>query len=480
MRKRGALRAQLLVRSLLLLLAILIGVGVIQYVFMERFLYRNKAEAIHQQIMTTPGEMWLRLADGMRRGREFPVVLLDASSIVLRDRNGELTELSTRADSQDAQNRKPQWIDDNAPLPGRPIPYRLARNEDGIEQLVVTQAIRTFSGSRADIQVSLPTGPLRKDLYRQLAIYFLIALFALLFGALIFLPVIRRTLVPLTNVTDTVERIDAGKLSERLPDMQGQAEIDRLAHSFNRMLGRLEHSFLAEQEAKEQMRRFVADASHELRTPLTSIHGFLEVLLRGAAKQPEQLEQSLRSMFGESKRLGKLVQDLLLLANLDRTPELTTVPTDLNRVLSEMEPQLRVLAQDRTIQFELRSVPALMLDADKIKQVVLNLVHNAVQHTDPAAGRIVMTTSSERDGVTLSIADNGTGIAPEHLARLFDRFYRVDESRSRLHGGTGLGLAITKSIVEHHGGTIQARSEVGRGTVFLVFLPAAVSAAIPP
>ncbi len=480
MRKRGALRSQLLVRSLLLLLAILIGIGVIQYAFMERFLYRNKAEAIHQQIMTTPGEMWIRLADGMRRGREVPVVLLDASSIMLRDRNGELTELSTRADSQDARNRKLQWIDGNSSSSGKPVLYRLARNEEGVEQLVVTQAIRSFSGGRADIQVSLPTGPLRKDLYRQLAIYVAIALFALLFGALIFLPVIRRTLVPLTNVTDTVESIDAGNLSERLPDMQGQAEIDRLAHSFNRMLGRLEQSFLAEQEAKEQMRRFIADASHELRTPLTSIHGFLEVLLRGAAKQPEQLDQSLRSMNGESRRLRKLVQDLLLLANLDRTPELRTAPTDLNQVLTEMEPQLRVLAQDRAVQLDLRPIPTLMLDTDKMKQVVLNLVHNAVQHTDPAAGRIVMKTTSGRDGVTLSIADNGTGIAPEHLARLFDRFYRVDESRSRLHGGTGLGLSITKSIVEHHGGTIQARSEAGQGTVFFVSLPAAVTAVVIP
>jgi len=257
--------------------------------------------------------------------------------------------------------------------------------------------------------------------------------------------------------------------------MQGQAEIDRLAHSFNRMLGRLEQSFLAEQEAKEQMRRFVADASHELRTPLTSIHGFLEVLLRGAAKQPEQLEQSLQSMFGESRRLGKLVQDLLLLANLDRTPELSKTPTDLNQVLAEMEPQLRVLSHNRSVRLDLHPIPTLALDADKMKQVVLNLVHNAVQHTDPEEGRIVIATKSGLDGVTLSVADNGAGIAPEHLAHLFDRFYRIDESRSRIHGGTGLGLAITKSIVEHHGGTIQARSAAGEGSTFLVLLPAAVT-----
>lgn len=476
MSRRGSLRSQLLVRSLLLVLAILVGIGIIQYVFMERFLYRNKAEAIHQHVMTAPGEMWMRLADGMRRGRAIPVLLFDASSIVLRDRNGVLTELYAREDASGAQNRKPQWLDAPSTAFGKQAPYRLAKDDDGVEQLVVTQTIRSLSSGWAEIQVRLPTGPLRAGLYRHLAIYFVIALGVLLIGAAIFLPVIRRTLVPLTNVTDTVEQIDAGNLSERLPDMQGQAEIDRLAQSFNRMLARLERSFLAEQEAKEQMRRFVADASHELRTPLTSIHGFLEVLLRGAAKQPEQLDQSLRSMFGESQRLGKLVQDLLLLANLDRSPELRTTPTDLNRVLTEMEPQLRVLAQDRTIELELRPIPTLALDSDKMKQVVLNLVHNAVHHTDPAAGRIVIATTPEPGGATLSIADNGSGIAPEHLARLFDRFYRIDEARSRQHGGTGLGLAISRSIVERHGGTIQACSEIGQGSEFRVFLPAATVA----
>jgi len=473
--RSGSLRSQLLIRSLLLLLTILIGVGVIQYVWMEQFLYRNKAESIRQQISVMPGEMWQRLAEGVRRGREFPVLLLDSTSIVLRDRDGELTELSTRAGPQDRQADQPQWLGDASQANDRPALYQLAKNRDGKEQLVITQPVRSFNGGRAEIQVSYATGPIRQDLYRQMAIYFVVALFALLIGAIIFLPVIRRALIPLTKVTNTVEQIDAGHLSERLPDMQGQTEIDRLAHSFNHMLERLELSFQAEQEAKEQMRRFIADASHELRTPLTTIHGFVEVLLRGAAKQPQQLEQALLSMFSESKRLSKLVQDLLLLANLDRTPELRTVPTDLNAVLTEMNAQLLVLARERGVRLELQPIPQLPLDVDKMKQVILNLFHNAVQHTDPTTGRIVISTMAAQNSVLLTIADNGRGIDPRHLSRLFDRFYRVDESRSRMHGGTGLGLAITKSIIEHHGGTIEASSAVGHGSQFLVRLPAAAT-----
>lgn len=142
----------------------------------------------------------------------------------------------------------------------------------------------------------------------------------MLIGLLGFLPVLKRALVPLFNMVHTAEQIDAGNLARRFPPHQGQREIDRLAESFNGILERLEASFEAERETKEQMRRFIADASHELRTPLTSIHGFLEVLLRGAANQPDQLHKALKSMHGESERLNKLVHELLLLAKLDRTP----------------------------------------------------------------------------------------------------------------------------------------------------------------
>lgn len=152
-------------------------------------------------------------------------------------------------------------------------------------------------------------------------------------------------------MVDTVKQIDAGNLSERFPTHQGQVEMDRLAASFNGMLERLEVSFEAEKEAKEQMRRFAADASHELRTPLTSIHGFLEVLLRGAYQQPEPLLKALKSMHGESVRINKLVEDLLLLARLDRSPSFQKTEGVLDEMLHEMEPQLRLLAGDRKVTF---------------------------------------------------------------------------------------------------------------------------------
>ena len=197
---------------------------------------------------------------------------------------------------------------------------------------------------------------------------------ALILGLLAFLPVLKKTLVPLSNLVDTVEQIDGGNLTERFPDHQRQLEIDRLSISFNGMLDRLEFSFEAEKEAKEQMRRFIADASSELRTPLTSIHGFLEVLLRGAAHNPDQLQKALNSMYGESERVNKLVEDLLLLAKLDRTPHIELSSGNLDHVLHEMEPQLRVLAGKRAVSFSSQPPYGCLFNTDKMKQVILNLI----------------------------------------------------------------------------------------------------------
>jgi two-component system OmpR family sensor kinase len=278
----------------------------------------------------------------------------------------------------------------------------------------------------------------------------------------------------LSNIVDTVEQIDAGNLAERLPAEQGQTEIDRLAVSFNGMLERLESSFEAEKEAKEQMRRFVADASHELRTPLTSIHGFLEVLLRGAMNQPDKLNKSLNSMLAESERMKKLVQDLLLLAKLDRSPKMEFKEQEFDELLLEMESQLRLLAGNREVLLELTPEQRACMDVDKMKQVILNLFHNAVQHTDPEEGKIELILKPTGQGVELTVKDNGAGIAEEHIPHLFERFYRSDSSRTRRSGaagGAGLGLAITQTLIALHGGTIRVESQMGAGSSFIVWIP---------
>ncbi|MFD0670202.1 sensor histidine kinase [Cohnella sp. GCM10027633] len=472
-----SLRGQLLSRMLLIVAGLLVVIGLFQFVFMERFVYQNKASAIQRQVQSIPGEIWERVNLQMRRGPGEALFFFPASTVAYIDPDGKTrvvsglnpaTEKALEPDSRKLADAL------RAGRSAKPV-YYVKNDPDKGEQLVVLQAVRTFSREIGVVQVTTGTKPMKSELYGQLLLFVGLSALALLGSLLAFLPALRRTLVPLSRMVDTVERIDSGKLNERLADNHGQSEIDRLSHSFNGMLERLEASFLAEQEAKEQMRRFVADASHELRTPLTSIHGFLEVLLRGAAADPAQLDIALKSMFGESKRINKLVHDLLLLARLDRAPQLRLAPAELESVVTEMEPQLRLLAEGRRVELHLAPASPIKLDADKLKQVILNLFHNAVQHTDPEEGVIRLRAESTEHGVTLSVEDNGQGIPEEHLPRLFDRFYRSDASRARASGGAGLGLAISHAIVALHGGSIRVDSRPGEGSVFRVFLPSSPS-----
>jgi len=489
----NSLGIQLLSRTLLILAVLLMLIGLFQYVFMREVIYRNKAESIQSQIMSIPNVAWQQL--GTSAENSFirpPFFFIPEASLAFIDAEGNYSVLSNgpgginppKLDTQEylsilegrpgsGQGPGPKTEPKPKPelKPKSRLNYKVI-NAGGTEQLVVLQPIYTGpEDAFGVIQASTLTGPLKELLIRQLFTFLFLSLVAMLFGLLGFLPILKRTLVPLFNMVDTAEQIDAGNLARRFPTRQGQMEIDRLAESFNGMLERLEASFEAERETKEQMRRFIADASHELRTPLTSIHGFLEVLLRGAANQPEQLHKSLKSMHSESERLTKLVHDLLLLSKLDRAPHIELTEGLLDTVIRDMEPQLRILAGNRRLSLRIEPNIKCKYDEDKMKQVILNLFHNAVQHTDPEKGHIQISLFEKNNGVQLSVQDNGPGISDSHLPHVFDRFFRSDSSRTRKYGGAGLGLSISKSIVNAHGGTISVESREGEGCTFHIRLP---------
>ncbi|MBN3526849.1 sensor histidine kinase [Paenibacillus apiarius] len=487
----GSLRWQLLSRSLLILAVLLVLIGLFQYVFMRQFTYHNKAESLRNQALSIPPEAWRQAGvpvqnNGYRSGWKAvrvrsqdggppPVVFMPGVTIAFIDKNGAYSVLSEWK-SAGAAPRLPDEtynsvLQSNPALRRDGTEYEVVSNADGEEQIVVLHPIQLSGSVKGIVQISARTGPMKEELGRQLLIFIVLAIFALLAGLLTFLPVLKRTLHPLSNMVHAVENVNAGNLDERFSTNQGQQEIDRLAISFNRMLERLRASFEAEKEAKEQMRQFVADASHELRTPLTSIHGFLEVLLRGASQQPEQLEKALHSMYGESERLNHLVRDLLLLAKLDRTPDIALSEGRLDKLIQDMEPQLRLLAGSRHVELELSDPAVCRFDSDKMKQVILNLFYNAVQHTEPDTGIITLELKRTSDAVQLMVKDNGIGIDAKHISYVFDRFYRKDYSRTRKNGGAGLGLSISKSIVESHGGTIHVESQAGKGAAFMIVLP---------
>ncbi|MGY1680764.1 sensor histidine kinase [Geodermatophilus sp. SYSU D01176] len=312
---------------------------------------------------------------------------------------------------------------------------------------------------------------------------------------------VRNSLRPLTEVERTAAAIAAGDLSQRVPAGDDRTEVGRLATALNGMLSRIEHGFRAQQASEEQarasetrMRRFVADASHELRTPLTSIRGFAELYRQGAVGSPEETARLMQRIESEGARMGVLVEDLLQLARLDQQRPLTITPVDLAEVAGDAVHDARAVQPDRPIGLHLdpalSELPVVLGDEARLRQVVGNLVTNALVHTPPTTP-VTVTLSDEpaagdgtADGddggvVVLRVADQGPGMAPEDAARVFERFYRADPSRARTAGGTGLGLAIVSALVAAHGGTVHLDTAPGRGAVFTVRLPRSGPAAAP-
>ncbi|QUL55543.1 HAMP domain-containing histidine kinase [Paenibacillus tritici] len=474
-----SLRKQLLATSLLILSGLLILIGVLQYVLMRNFIYSNRAEAMETQIRSVPYDFFNLPGTVNGTGNRHPgdrrPLLLDAhTTIAIYSPDGSFRDLQeeTLSASPAPRMSSAEYIRLLKLTPDKSTgDYRLITAGDGREHLAVFMKLGRPGAARMLLQMSVETGPLKDVILRQLLIYGALSVAALLAGLLLYLPALRKTLIPLSNMRKSAQIIDAGNLNVRFPVEQGQLEIDQLSQSFNGMLERLEISFQNEREAKEQMRRFAADASHELRTPLTSIYGFLEVLLRGAADNREQLYSALNSMHGEARRINKLVEDLLLLARMDGAPQLRVKHVLLDELIEEMRPQLLVLAGERNVLFDLSGGIRCLVDPDQIKQILLNLFHNAVQHTDAEHGSIHISLHVHGEAAELTVKDNGSGISAEHLPHVFDRFYRSDSSRTRKYGGSGLGLSITQAIAEAHQGEITVSSPPDEGACFKVSLP---------
>jgi two-component system OmpR family sensor kinase len=225
------------------------------------------------------------------------------------------------------------------------------------------------------------------------------------------------------------------------------------------------------------MRQFVADASHELRTPLTTIRGFAELYRQGAASAPEQTADLLRRIEQEAARMGLLVEDLLLLARLDRERPLSLAPVELPVLASDAVEAARVVAPERRVELEIEpgSGPLVVYGDDaRLRQVIGNLMTNALTHTPPEASVTLRLRAEPGNLAVVEVADTGPGLTPDQAERVFERFYRVDAARTRRAGGntgTGLGLAIVAALVRAHHGTVEVTDTPGGGSTFRVRLP---------
>ncbi|GAA3769192.1 sensor histidine kinase [Micromonospora maritima] len=322
--------------------------------------------------------------------------------------------------------------------------------------------------------------------------------------------IVRTSLKPLVEIERTAAAIAGGDLTRRVPDPEeGRAcptsELGRLSRALNAMLAQIEAAFTARaaseaaarsaemgardaaasaqasegraRRSEERMRQFIADASHELRTPLTTIRGFAELYRQGAAREPEQTADLLRRIEDEASRMGLLVEDLLLLARMDRERPIALAPVELPVLASDAVEAARVVDPDRRIELEREpgSGPLVVLGDDaRLRQVIGNLMTNALTHT-PSDAAVTLRLRAETGNVAVvEVADTGPGLTPEQAERVFERFYRVDAARTRRAGGptsTGLGLAIVAALVTAHHGTVEAAETPGGGATFRVRLP---------
>ena len=284
--------------------------------------------------------------------------------------------------------------------------------------------------------------------------------------------VIKVGLRPLATVEATAERIAEGDLTARLPDVKPNTEVGRLVNTLNTMLGRIEESFAARVESESKLRRFVADASHELRTPITAIRGFAELHRQGAVTGDANTKELIGRIEGESKRMGSLVEDLLLLARLDQSREMKAEPVNLSKLVADVVASARAAGPNHKVNFDepVEEIYALG-DNDRIHQVVANLLANSRTHT-PSGTTIDVSIVQSEDGVRIRIADNGPGLSKQDQERIFERFYRADSSRVRQDGeGTGLGLSIVDAVMRAHAGQVSVESELGKGAAFTLFFP---------
>ncbi len=283
--------------------------------------------------------------------------------------------------------------------------------------------------------------------------------------------VVRSSLRGLVDVEEAAAAVAAGDLTRRVPDRDPRTEIGSLAASFNGMVSQVQSAFATRAASEDRLRRFVADASHELRTPLTSIRGFAELYRQGAVTAPEDVGLLLRRIEDEAARMGLLVEDLLALARLDQQRPLHLSDVELPALAADAVHDARAVEPGRRVTIALDGVlPPVRADEARVRQVLANLLGNALQHT-PAGTPVEVRLGAQDEWLVVEVSDQGPGMSTEVAGRVFERFYRADASRTRASGGSGLGLAIVAALVEAHGGRLELDTAPGRGATFRVLLP---------
>ncbi|HEY8735587.1 MAG TPA: HAMP domain-containing sensor histidine kinase [Candidatus Dormibacteraeota bacterium] len=357
-------------------------------------------------------------------------------------------------------------------LRGTPKPYYVASTLDNsTSYLVVLNVIKNGTRSIGLAQLAIPTDDIDRTLRLDREVAIVASLLVLVLALVLSPLIVGRALQPLEQMSRSAAALAAGDYKQRVPEPNTADEIGALAAAFNRMAAGIDQAFEVRRQSEDRMRQFVADASHELRTPLTSIAGYIDVLSRRHDVDLGLLQSSLQTMGQETARMTRLVNDLLMLTRYESRAATNRQPIVLDAWLNETLNEINLGGRGATESRSLESGLAVDADPEALKQVVQNLAQNALKYAPGAEQR--WSAFRESGAAVIRLEDTGPGIPADDLPRVFERFYRGAKARDRTTGGSGLGLAIAKSIVEAHGGRIEAASGPGRGATFTVRLPLA-------
>ena len=389
------------------------------------------------------------------------VTLLDISGNVIGRIGGEF---ANSIDLNEFKKLTPEKVDSLNELP-----FTISGDDGKTDIRAIARSLPSGEGT---VVISVALDSVDKTVAGLRGIFILISFIVLISIAIVARSLIKLTLKPLNQIEKTAAAIAEGDLSARLPEVNSRTEVGRLTGSLNTMLSRIEESFTIRTESENKLRRFVADASHELRTPLTAIRGFAELHRQGAVVGEEKTKELVSRIEKESIRMSSLVEDLLLLARLDQSRELTFDAVDINHLVKEAVASAQAAGPGYEITVSSTNDEVFVLgDSMRIHQAIANLLANARTHT-PVGTKIAVNISQGDLETKISISDNGPGLSEEDQKRVFERFFRADPSRVRVGGeGSGLGLAIVDAVMKAHGGRVEVNSKIGAGATFTIVFP---------
>lgn len=462
-----SLRARLLITTVVLVAAGLLAANLVTYRFLSSFLLDRVDEQLvsAQPFAAQALSITERFGDG---GPPTGLFVPPGTYAEFRDGSGDSIATTFFGFHALARPVLPSALPGSGASPGiRSRTFNTRSAGGAIDYRVLATGIGPRRGT---LIVAIPLQEVAATLHRLVVVEGVVSGVVLLLVAVLALWLVRVGLRPLAGIGETAGAIAAGDLTRRVEPADERTEVGRLGLALNSMLAQIEAAFEERRASEGRLRRFVADASHELRTPLTSIRGYAELFRRGAGSRPDDLAKTMRRIEDAASRMGVLVDDLLLLARLDQGRPLEQEQVDLSELVADAVEAARAIEPDRPIDLKLNGPVSVIGDHGRLRQVVDALLDNVRLHT-PSGTPARVTVARDHDEVLLSVADEGPGVPPEMVGRVFERFYRGDPTRSRGTGGVGLGLAIVSAIVEAHGGSVAVGPSELAGATFEVRLP---------